>query len=149
MFDPSREQVRRFFCEAWQKRASREPVTPLESMAIEWIDRHPEYFGDLEEVEDALAADYPPEAGRTNPFLHLSMHLAIGEQLQIDQPPGIRAAFDALTARTGSVHEAAHQTMECLGQALWEAQQTGTAPSNEAYLGCLRKRIGLPDAAGF
>jgi hypothetical protein len=56
MFNPSREEVRRFFCEAWRKRRGQEPVTPLESMALDWIDRHPEYHPDLDRVEDALAA---------------------------------------------------------------------------------------------
>jgi hypothetical protein len=146
MFNPSREEVRRFFCEAWRKRRGQEPVTPLESMALDWIDRHPEYHPDLDRVEDALAAEYAPESGRGNPFLHLSMHLAIDEQLQVDQPPGIRAAFDALVRRCGTVHDAAHLTMECLGETLWEAQRSGAPPSNERYLGCIRLKAGLPPA---
>jgi hypothetical protein len=143
MFAPGRDDVRRFFCETWRKRGAGELLTPIEAMALEWIDRHPEYHADLASVDEALAADYPPEAGRSNPFLHLSMHLAIDEQLSIDQPPGIRAAFDALAARTGSAHDAAHAAMECLGETLWEAQRNGTPPSNERYLGCLRARAGL------
>jgi hypothetical protein len=144
MFNPSRDDVRRFFCEAWRKHTVREVLSPLESMAVAWIERHPEYHDDLQLAEDALAADYSPQSGRSNPFLHLSMHLAIDEQLQIDQPSGIRAAFEALVQRTGSAHEAAHETMECLGETLWEAQRAGTPPSDERYLGCLRRRAGLP-----
>jgi hypothetical protein len=144
MFNPSREEVRRFFCDAWRKRDAREPITPLESMALGWIDLHPEYHAELQQVEDALAADYTPETGRANPFLHLSMHLAIDEQLQIDQPPGLRAAFDVLVKQRGSVHDAAHATMECLGETLWEAQRSNTPPSNDRYLGCVRAKAGLP-----
>jgi hypothetical protein len=142
MFNPSREEVRRFFCEAWRKHAAREVLTPLESMAVAWVERHPEYHGDLQQAEEAVAADYSPQAGRTNPFLHLSMHLALDEQLQIDQPPGIRTAFEAIAQRTGSTHEAAHEAMECLGETLWEAQRTGQPPSDERYLGCLKRRAG-------
>jgi hypothetical protein len=143
MFNPSREDVRRFFCEAWRKHGVREVLSPLESMAVAWIERHAEYHDELVRAEDAVAADYSPQAGRSNPFLHLSMHLAIDEQLQIDQPPGIRAAFEALKQRTGSIHDAAHETMECLAETMWEAQRQGQPPSDERYLGCLRRRAGL------
>jgi hypothetical protein len=148
MFNPSREDVRRFFCEAWRKRTGREPVTPIEAMALEWIDRHPEFHADLQRIDDALASDYSPERGRANPFLHLSMHLAVDEQLQIDQPPGIRAAFELLVRQHGSVHEAAHVAMECLGETLWESQRSGTPPSNERYIGCIRSKAGVPSGAG-
>jgi hypothetical protein len=144
VFNPSREDVRRFFCETWAKHAARQPLTPIESIAADWIAQHPEYHDDLERADDALAADYSPESGRTNPFLHLSMHLAIHEQLQIDQPRGIRAAFEALVRQSGSEHDAAHATMDCLGETLWAAQRHGTAPSDERYLGCIRARAGLP-----
>ena len=139
MFDPSRSDVRRFFCEAWRKQRAGEPVTPLEAIAIDWVGEHPEYHGDLASLEEALAADYSVERGRTNPFLHLSMHLAISEQLSIDQPPGIRAAHEALARRLGSAHEASHRIMECLGEVVWKAQRNGTVPDHEAYVDCIRR----------
>lgn len=143
MFDPSQADVRRFFCEAWRKRRASEVLTPLEVIAVDWIDEHPEYHDDLASIERALAADYRVEQGRTNPFLHLSMHLAISEQLSIDQPPGLRAAHDAIARRMGSAHEAAHQVMECLGEVIWTAQRSGGTPDGEAYLDCVRRRAGV------
>ncbi len=142
MFDPSQSDVRRFFCEAWRKHRAGEPITPLESIAIDWIDAHPEYHPDLESVDEALAARYDVEGGRSNPFLHLSMHLAISEQLSIDQPPGIRAAHETLARRLGSEHSAAHEIMECLGEVVWRAQRDGTAPDSAAYVECIRRRAG-------
>lgn len=144
MFNPSREDVRRFFCEAWRKRNAGEIVTPLEATALKWVDVHPEYHALLEDPDAAVGADFSIERGQSNPFLHLSMHLAIEEQLSIDQPPGIRAAFQQLAQRTGSEHDAMHETMECLGRVLWEAQR-GAMPAdaqaiNDAYLDCLRRR---------
>lgn len=139
MFNPSREQVRQFFTEAWRKHRSRGILTPLESIAVQWVEQHPEYHGDLENPEIA-SVDYTVEQGRTNPFLHLSMHLAIAEQLQIDQPPGIRAAHQQLLA-THDPHEAAHEIMECLGEVVWEAQRLGTPFSNEGYLDLIKRRI--------
>ncbi len=75
MFNPSRDDVRRFFCEAWSKHAAGTVVSPLEGLAVHWIEQHPEYHDDLADLDHALTRDYPPEHGRGNPFLHLSMHL--------------------------------------------------------------------------
>ncbi len=143
MFDPSRTDVRRFFCETWRKHRERLPLTPLEAIARDLILRHPEYHDDLASPDEALAADYPVEAGRTNPFLHLSLHLAIAEQLQIDQPPGIRAAWERLAA-TRDEHDATHVLLECLAETVWRAQRDGTMPDGQAYLDCIRVKGGKP-----
>ncbi|MEN9314760.1 MAG: hypothetical protein RIS35_1153 [Pseudomonadota bacterium] len=142
IFNPSQADVRRFFCETWSKRCTGLPLTPLETIAADWIAEHPEYHPDLADLENALAADYGIERGRTNPFMHLSMHLAIAEQLSIDQPPGIRAASETLSRRLGSPHEAAHQIMECLGETVWKAQRDRAMPDGAAYLECILRRAG-------
>jgi len=142
MFTPSQHDVRRFFCDTWRKEQSGEILTPLEMIARAWIVQHPEYHGDLHDVEAALAADYSVERGQANPFLHLSMHLSIAEQVSIDQPPGIRAAFVALAQRLGSEHEAHHQIMECLGEMIWTSQRSGLPPDGAAYIDCVRRRAG-------
>ena len=134
MFNPSRDEVRQFFCTTWQKQRGGSILTPLETIAADWINEHPEYHDALADTEEASERDYTPEAGQTNPFLHLSMHLAISEQVSIDQPPGIRAAYETLTRRLDSPHEAQHRIMECLGETLWEAQRTGQPPDSDAYL---------------
>ena len=138
MFNPSREQVRSFFIEAWQKRQKNGVLTPLETMAADLIAMHPEYEQDLQNPE-ALSENYSVEQGRTNPFLHLSMHLAIAEQISIDHPPGIRAAFAKLAARHGE-HDAIHEIMECLGQVVWESQRLGTELDNDAYVELINRR---------
>ena len=140
MFAPSQADVRHFFVEARRKRDQRLPLTPLETIAADWIDAHPEYRADLADAGTATAAQYPAEGGRENPFLHLSMHLSISEQLSIDQPAGIRAAVESLAARLGSAHAAQHEAMECLGRMLWEAQRSGRPPDGEAYVECVRRR---------
>lgn len=142
MFNPSRDEVRRFFTETWRKQRAGEILTPLEAIAAEWIVEHPEYHAELADDALASAAEYPPEGGRSNPFLHLSMHLAISEQLSIDQPPGIRAAHERLVARLGSTHEAQHAIMECLGETIWEAQRNHTPPDTDAYLARIQRRAG-------
>jgi hypothetical protein len=145
IFNPSREEVRRFFCDAWRKQNSGALLTPLEGLALKWIALHPEYQALLDDPERALAEDFSVERGVTNPFLHLSMHLALEEQLSIDQPPGIRGTFAQLTARAGAEHDAAHKAMECLGEIVWRAQRgslpADTAAINASYLECLRRRL--------
>lgn len=141
MFNPSRDEVRRFFTETWRKQRAGEILTPLEAMAADWITQHPEYHADLADADSACTQDYAPERGQGNPFLHLSMHLAISEQLSIDQPPGIRAAYEKLAARLGAAHEAQHAIMECLGETLWEAQRNNAPPDSDAYLARI-ERLG-------
>ncbi|MCS6944063.1 MAG: DUF1841 family protein [Sutterellaceae bacterium] len=144
MFNPSRDDVRRFFCAIWRKRRAGEVLQPIEAAALEWIERHPEYQPLLEDEAAALAAEFPPEEGRENPFLHLAMHLALSEQAAIDQPPGIRALLQRLRERCGDEHAAAHEAMECLGRIVWEAQRALLPPDpaaiNAAYLDCLARR---------
>lgn len=141
MFNPSKEQVRAFFTDAWRKHQEKKVLTALETMAADLIAQHPEYHEDLQDA-DAATRDYSVEAGRTNPFLHLSMHLAIREQVSIDQPPGIRAAWNALRARHDA-HAAEHIIMEALGEVVWEAQRMGTPFDNEHYLSLIRRHATL------
>jgi hypothetical protein len=139
MFNPSSDDVRRFFCETFRKQRAGDILSPMDGIAADWIALHPEYHEVLSNVDTALARNYAVASGETNPFLHLSMHLSISEQVSIDQPPGIRAACNALEQRIGQ-HEAHHQIMECLGEMLWTAQRNGAAPDAQAYIECVRKR---------
>lgn len=140
MFAPSQNDVRRFFCDAFAKRRDGRPMTAMEVLAADWIAEHPEYDADLADVDAALAAVFDVEAGRTNPFLHLSMHLSITEQVAIDQPRGIKQAYELLAARLGSAHEAQHEVMECLGEMMWTSQRSGLPPDGEKYIECVRRR---------
>jgi hypothetical protein len=140
MFNPTRDQSRQFLFDLWAKHLAGAPLTPLESMALSILLEHPEYHAVLENPERYLDRDWKPEGGETNPFLHLSMHLAIEEQLSIDQPPGIRAAAEALAKRSGSMHDARHDVMDCLAEMIWQAQRNGAGFDNAAYLDCLARK---------
>ena len=140
MFQPSQNDVRRFFCGVHAKQIIGAVLTPIETIAARWIGEHPEYTPDLSDEVSALAAVYTVEDGRTNPFLHLSMHLSIEEQCSIDQPSGIRQAVALLAARRGSMHAAHHEVMECLGEMIWASQRSGLPPDGLAYLEAVRRR---------
>ena len=138
MFNPTRDQARDFLFDLWAKHRAQAPLTPLESMALDVVLQHPEYHGVLGDPEHYRDREWRPEGGETNPFLHLSMHLAIEEQLSIDQPPGIRDAVGALARRHGSAHDARHDVMDCLAEVVWQAQRNARPFDNAAYLDCLR-----------
>ena len=138
LFGQSREDMRRTWLEAWRRGRDGLPVTPLEAQLVDVIREHPEYHGWLERGDEALRAQFTPEGGVTNPFLHLSMHLALGEQVGTDRPAGIAALHARLAARHGRM-DAEHRMMEALGRALWEAQRAGRLPDERAYLEDLRR----------
>lgn len=140
MFNPTRDQVRQFFFEAWRKHRAALPLVGLESTAVDIALMHPEYHAVLDDPDRYLRHEWTPADGQTNPFLHLSMHLTIAEQRSIDQPPGIRAALARIARRCGDAHQAEHAAMECLGEMMWQAQRGNTAPDVQAYLDCLARR---------
>jgi hypothetical protein len=143
MFNPSQSDVRRFFCAVYSKWLIKETMDGIETIAALWIAEHPEYHDDLSDPEAAVARDYTVDAGRTNPFLHLSMHLSISEQCSIDQPRGIQTALEHLTTKLDSLHEAHHVAMEALGSMMWESQRSNTPPDGEAYIESIKKAASM------
>ena len=140
MFNPTQADVRRFFCAVHAKAQASQPMEAIETLASLWIAEHPEYHAELSDLDAALARNYDAEPERTNPFLHLSMHLSISEQCSIDQPRGIRQAVELLSRRLDSLHDAHHAAMECLGQMLWDSQRSGRPPDGDAYVAAVQRR---------
>jgi hypothetical protein len=140
MFTPSRDEARRFLVDAWAKHRAGESLSELERTAARLIELHPEYHAIVEHPERHVDRDFGPEGGEANPFLHLALHLAVAEQLGIDQPPGIRAQFERLRAARGDEHSALHAVLECLGEVVWSAQRHGTPPDAALYLACLERQ---------
>jgi hypothetical protein len=139
MFNPSRDEVREMFFGAWRKYREGVPLAGMEAAALDVILLHPEYHAVLDAPGRYRERDYTDEA---NPFLHMSLHLALEEQLSIDQPPGIAHRFRVLLSKFHDRHEALHQGLECLAETLWRAQRDGTPPDAAAYLSCLERRAG-------
>jgi hypothetical protein len=142
VFNPSRNEVREFFFAIWSKALAGTPLTALEAMALDVVQAHPEYHDVLANPGRYRDREWTPEGGETNPFLHLSVHLAIEEQLSIDQPPGIRSIVQALESKLGNAMDARHAVMECLVEQVWQAQKNAVPFNNEAYLDCLRRSAG-------
>jgi Domain of unknown function (DUF1841) len=128
LFQPSQADVRRFFCDVYAKTRAGQAMEAIEVIASQWIDEHPEYHAEFANLEQALAQ------------LQEASHLSITEQCSIDQPRGIRQAVELLTARRDSLHDAHHETMECLGKMLWESQRAGRPPDGDAYIACVQRQ---------
>jgi len=135
----SRDQMRRMYLEAWRKFSARAPLEPLEAQLAAVIAEHPEYVAWLEAGEQALGAEFTPEGGRENPFLHMGLHLAIREQVATNRPAGIAEIHQKLSQRLAGAHAAEHAMLEPLAQTLWDAQRQGRVPDEQVYLERLRK----------
>jgi hypothetical protein len=124
------------YVDAWRKSEAGEIVSPLEAQIAQVVSDHPEYQAML--TPDALEESFTPEEGKTNPFLHMGLHLAIRDQVATNRPPGITAVFKDLAAKTADPHAAEHKLLDCLAQTLWEAQGQNAPPDERKYLERLR-----------
>ncbi|MFP4251367.1 MAG: DUF1841 family protein [Guyparkeria sp.] len=141
MYSSDRRRMRQPFIDAWEKGKARKPLAPIEQMIFDVIRDHPEYHSLLDQPEFALEADWPPEMGVTNPFLHMSMHLSLREMVQTDRPAGIRSVHSELSLKKADPLEAEHEMIDCLGEALWQAQQNGQPPDEAALMTCLKDKL--------
>ena len=142
MFNPSRDQVRQFFFDTWAKYRAGQPLAGAEVPALDVILAHPEYHPILDDPERYRERDYPPELGETNPFMHLSMHLAIAEQVSIDQPAGLRGRYQKMVEHCGDAMQAQHHVMDCLAEMIWQSQRSRTQYDGASYLACLDRKMG-------
>jgi len=145
MFTPSRHDARRFFFDIWSKHKAQQPLGDLEKLTLSILYAHPEYHFIVDNPDQYLEQEWRPEMGETNPFLHMSLHMAIEEQRSIDQPFGIRSLYAQLALRLGDEHSAQHQMMDCLAEMIWQAQRDNTPPDVNIYLGNIRKKLGIGD----
>lgn len=141
MYGTDRAELRDVFFRAWRKHRTGIPLEGVESLIVDTALRHPEYRAILDQPERQADRDYPAALGETNPFAHMGLHIAVAEQLSIDQPPGIRDYFQRLRGRFADPHAAEHAIMECLAETLWQAQQAGQPPDQRAYADCLRRLV--------
>jgi len=142
MFNPSLVEVRNFFFNIWDKAKHTQELTDLEKIAYSIILEHPEYHYILEDRVQYLEFEWTPEMGQTNPFLHLSMHLTILEQLSIDQPAGVKQFYQELCNKESAPHQAQHALMECVGEMLWQANANATNLDVNVYFNCIKYKLG-------
>jgi hypothetical protein len=141
IFGQDRGELRRMYVDAWQKRRENLPMSPLEAQIADVIELHPEYQAAIAGGE--VDGDYTPDGGRSNPFLHMGLHLGIREQVATDRPAGIAGVYRTLAAKLGGdLHAVEHEMIECLAETLWEAQSASRAPDEQKYIERLRRLAG-------
>lgn len=138
MFGQDRTELRQMFFTAWKKHQNKQLMEPLEAVVAKIIELHPEYHALFENEAAELDKDYTPEMGKTNPFLHMAMHISIQEQLSTKRPTGIGQLHQSILNKIKDPHETEHLMIECLGKMLWEAQSQNRAPDEADYLTCLK-----------
>jgi hypothetical protein len=143
--EQDRGQTREVFFRAWRAHREGRPLEGVEKTIVQVLLRHPEYHPVLENPETARGRDYFSESGDTNPFLHLGMHIAIEEQLSLDQPRGVRECYRTLLDKMPDEHAVQHRIMECLGEMLWHSQRMQTPLDETQYMSCLARLAGKPD----
>jgi len=141
IFGQDRDQLRRIWFEAWQNYSDGKVLIPLHLELVNIIKLHPEYLKMFDQPEQYLGKEYLPEFGETNPFLHMSMHQGIHEQLSSARPKGIRKIYQKLCQQIGDTHETEHAMMEGFAETLWQAQRSGTMPDENAYLKRIKKML--------
>lgn len=126
----NRDQLRQTFFDAWNKYKENQSLTALEQQIVELINMHPEYQA-LFNGEADIAENFTTD---NNPYLHLSLHLGLIEQVSTNRPAGINAIFKKLVSKTNDPHQSAHLMMDVMANILWDAQQSGVMPDEQTYL---------------
>ncbi len=138
---PNREQLRahrQIFWDAWQKAQADLPLNALEVRIARVIEMHPEYHHFFNDMETFLERDFQVDDGM-NPYLHLSLHLAIEEQLATKHPPeAARLMEHYIINLKKERHDALHVILEVLAETVYNAQRAGREPDPVAYAGQLR-----------
>lgn len=140
LYDPDRNKLRQMYIDAWQRFRAGQPLEPVQAQVAAVIQAHPEYQPLMERPDAVLDAEFPPELGQSNPFLHMGLHLAVRDQLATDRPAGIRQAYQRIAAAADSEHGAEHVVLECLAEFLWRSHQPGAQPDEREYLESVLKR---------
>ncbi len=133
-----RNESRQVFFQTWTKLQQSLPMEPLESIIATVIQGHPEYHSifKITEMKDIQENDFN---GGQNPFMHMGLHIALIEQVSTNRPSGITSLYQALLPKYTDEHQLQHIMMDCLGESLWNAQQSGEMPDEKAYIERLRK----------
>lgn len=143
LFNPSRDEVREFFFNTWLKYKQAQTLSDLEKIGLSVILLHPEYHSILDSPEQFKHQEYFPEFGETNPFLHMSLHISVLEQISINQPIGIAGIFATLTIKHKNENNAIHDIIDCLAETIWQSQRNNTPLDSAHYLQLLQNKTQL------
>lgn len=139
MLEADRQKLRQKYFDVWTRHIEKLPMEPLDIQICDLILAHPEYHSIFSQPDKYLDKDYLPEQGESNPFLHLSLHLGVREQISTNRPAGIHGIYENLMCRYQDSHQVEHVLMECMMGQLFEAQKKQQMPDEQAYIEALQK----------
>jgi len=134
VFSQDRKKQREYLADSWQKYSKNKPLEQLEKQLVSIIEIHPEYHDLIGNID----SEYLPEQGKVNPFLHMNLHLALRDQLSINQPKGIKEAYQKLINKHKDAHVVEHLMMECIAEMIYKSQKNNTVMDHEKYLNCIK-----------
>jgi len=137
VFSQDRSKQREFLAKSWQKHINAQILEPLELQLALIVQKHPEYQALINDIN----LEYFPEQGKTNPFLHINLHLALQDQLALDQPIGINDIYKKLIVIHSDTHEVEHMMMECIAEMIFNSQKNNTNLDQDNYLVNLKNLI--------
>jgi len=137
VFSQDRSKQREFLSNSWQKHVAAQTLEPLELQLALIVQKHPEYHALINDIN----LEYFPEQGKTNPFLHINLHLALQDQLALNQPIGINAIYKKLIVIHSDIHEVEHMMMECIAEMIFNSQKNKTSLDQDNYLVNLKNLI--------
>ena len=137
MFTQDRSKQREFLAKSWQKHINAEKLEPLEFQLAMIVKKHPEYHALINDIN----LEYFPEQGKTNPFLHINLHLALQDQLALNQPNGINDIYKQLIVIHKDAHDVEHMMIECIAEMIFNSQKNNTNLDQDNYLINLKNLI--------
>ena len=137
MFSQDRQKQRKFLANSWQKYTSNKPLEPLEKQLVSIIEIHTEY----QDLIGNIKSEYSPEQDEVNPFLHINLHLALRDQLTLNQPKGIKVVHQKLISNYKDSHKVEHLMMECIEEMIYISQKNNTSMDQESYLECITSLV--------
>ena len=140
IFSQDRVQHRKFFIDSWQKFLDKQPLSDLEEQIARIIELHPEYHNQINLAN--IDTDYSSDMGQINLFLHISLHLAIIEQIQINRPNGIAELYNKLLSKYSyNEHKVQHTMIDYLTEEIWKSQKYNTLPDERNYVNNLERLL--------
>lgn len=139
MYTNNRDTYRQTFANTWQKHLKGTTLDAVESELLAVILLHPEYHSLFDSAQKEKQEFIPEE----NPYIHMSLHMAIREQIRMDKPLGTKEIYNNLQKIKQNPHEVEHIMMTVMAKLLWESQQSGVMPNDDTYLCKLREHASL------
>ena len=138
MYSTDIKDYRKFYVDAWSAYKAGSSLTQNQRLVAEVIRDHPEHHGLFESLEVALNHQSPPN--QQSPFVHLSLHVVVREQVQGNMPVGISTLYQEKYMALKDAHQAEHVLMTALAKTL-AVQSPANGLDAAAYFKAIKEAL--------